>query len=135
MPYGLPRQQDRRRRSAAHPCVPTIERTAKGLGAAIAADERAGIAPEPCRAPTVYLGMDGTGVPMRSAETAGRAGKQPDGSAKTREGKLAVCWTAEKVNAKGRPERDRRSVRVTAAIESAASRPTDAEPSRCCMSH
>ena len=73
--------------------------------------------------------MDGTGVPMRSAETAGRAGKQPDGSAKTREGKLAVFWTAEKVNAKGRPDRDLGSVRVTAAIESAASRPTDPEPS------
>ena len=106
-----------------------VERTAKGLGAAIAADERAGIAPEPCPAPTVYLGMDGTGVPMRAAETAGRAGKQPDGSAKTREAKLAVIWTAQKVNAKGRPERDLGSVRVTAAIESAASRATDPEPS------
>jgi hypothetical protein len=36
-------------------------------------------------APTMYLGMDGTGVPMRPSEVAGRAGKQPDGSAKTRE--------------------------------------------------
>lgn len=69
-----------------------VERTAKALGAAIAADERAGIPPEPCRAPTAYLGMDGTGVPVRSAETAGRAGKQPDGSAKTRETKLGMFW-------------------------------------------
>jgi len=36
-------------------------------------------------APTMYLGMDGTGVPMRSSEAANRAGKQADGSAKTRE--------------------------------------------------
>lgn len=106
-----------------------VERTAKGLGAAVAADERTVIEPEPCRAPTAYLGLDGTGVPMRAAETAGRAGKQPDGSAGTRETKLAVFWTAEAVNAKGLPERDRGSVRVSAAIESAASRPTDPEPS------
>lgn len=106
-----------------------VERTAKGLGAAIAADECAVIEPEPCRAPTAYLGLDGTGVPMRSAATAGRAGKQPDGSAKTRESKLGVFWTAEKVNAKGYRERDRGSVRVSAAIESAASRPADPEPS------
>jgi hypothetical protein len=36
-------------------------------------------------APTMYLGMDGTGVPMRTQEVADRAGKQADGSAKTRE--------------------------------------------------
>lgn len=29
----------------------------------------------------MYLGMDGTGVPMRQSEVAGCAGKQPDASA------------------------------------------------------
>jgi len=41
-------------------------------------------------APTLYLGMDGTGVPVRNEELVGRAGKQPDGSAKTREVKLCT---------------------------------------------
>lgn len=46
-------------------CLPTkqVERSAKALSAAIAADERAVLAPEPARAATAYLGMDGTGVP------------------------------------------------------------------------
>ena len=38
----------------------------------------------------MYLGLDGTGVPVRPAEVEGRRGKQPDGSAKTREVKLAT---------------------------------------------
>jgi hypothetical protein len=32
-----------------------------------------------------YVSSDGTGVPMRREEVEGRAGRQPDGSAKTRE--------------------------------------------------
>ena len=51
--------------------------------------------PEPCDAPTLYLGLDGTGVPARNTEVQGRCGKQPDGSAKTREAKLAVVWSAQ----------------------------------------
>ena len=50
---------------------------------------------EPNTAKTRYLGMDGTGIPMRAEETAGRCGKQPDGTAKTREVKLVASWTAE----------------------------------------
>ena len=48
------------------------------------------IEPEPCDAPTVYLGLDGTGVPARKSEVEGRQGKQPDGSADLAEAKLAV---------------------------------------------
>ena len=43
----------------------------------------------------MYLGMDGTGVPMRSQEVVDRAGKQADSSAKTREAKLVTLSTAE----------------------------------------
>ena len=43
----------------------------------------------------MYLGLDGSGVPVRPAEVEGRRGRQPDGSAKTREVKLATLWTAE----------------------------------------
>ena len=69
-----------------------VERAAKALGREIAAaeGEERGLEPEPAAAATMYLGMDGTGVPVRKAETAGRAGKQPDGSAKTREVKLVL---------------------------------------------
>jgi hypothetical protein len=37
----------------------------------------------------MYVSGDGTGVPMRPEELVGRKGKQADGSAKTREAKLA----------------------------------------------
>ena len=77
----------------------------------------------------MYLGLDGTGVPVRKSEVEGRRGKQPDGSAKTREVKLATVWTAETRNADGLPERDPGSVSYSAAVESAASRPTDPLPS------
>ena len=66
-----------------------VERTAEALGREVSDDERAvteQTAPAP--APTVYLGLDGTGIPVRPAEVEGRRGKQPDGSAKTREVKL-----------------------------------------------
>src|SRR5450759_3230573 len=98
-----------------------VERTAETLGRAIAADEQRVVAPDPPSAPTMYLGVDGTGVPMRTAELAGRAGKQPDGSAKTREVKLVTVWTAEGRDAEGIPVRDRGSVTYSAALESAAS--------------
>ena len=111
--------------------VPTkqVERAARALGHAIAEDEQTVVEPEPRTAPTVYVGLDGTGVPMRKDQLAGRPGRQPDGSAKTREVKLVVGWTAESRNPKGRPQRDAGSVRYSAAIESAASRDTDPEVS------
>ena len=105
--------------------------TAEALGREVAADERQAVDPEAHRVkPTLYLGVDGTGIPVRKAETAQRRGKQPDGSAKTREVKLAVAWTAERRHPKtGIPMRDPDSVSYTAAIETAASRDTDREPS------
>jgi hypothetical protein len=103
-----------------------VERTAEALGREIAQDERDVVEPEPSSAATLYLGMDGTGIPMRAAELAGRAGKQADGSARTREVKLVTIWTAEGRDPEGVPVRDRGSVTYSAAIESAASLDTDA---------
>src|SRR5437868_9488724 len=71
--------------------------------------------------PTLYLGLDGTGVPMRSQEVADRAGKQADGSAKTREAKLVNVCTAESRDREGKPVRDPGSIRNSSAMESAAS--------------
>ena len=107
-----------------------IERCAEALGREVAAAERDGAFPsEGPSAPTMYLGLDGTGLPVRKSETAGRAGKQPDGSAKTRETKLVVVWTAESRHPKtGRPMRDPGSASYSAAIESVARRNTDPAP-------
>jgi hypothetical protein len=109
--------------------VKQVERTAEALGRAIAADEQQVVDPLPPAAPTMYLGVDGTGIPMRAAELTGRAGKQPDGSAKTREVKLVTVWTAEGRDHDGIPVRDRGSVTYSAALESAASADHDAAPS------
>jgi hypothetical protein len=106
-----------------------VERTAERLGREIAHDERHVVEPEPPAAPTMYLGMDGTGVPMRAAELEGREGKQPDGSSKTREVKLVTVWSAEGRDEEGIPVRDPGSVTYSAAIESASSRDTDELPS------
>ena len=42
-----------------------------------------------------YVEVDGTGVPMRRSETEGIKGKQKDGSARTREAKVIVTFTAD----------------------------------------
>ena len=105
-----------------------VERTAEALGIAMAADERQQVvaAAEAELAPTLYLGLDGTGVPMRKAEVDGRPGKQADGSSKTREVKLCTVWSAEARDEDGVPVRDPGSVSYSAAIERAATRDTDA---------
>ena len=97
-----------------------VERAAEALGVEIAADEHQHVERMDEMAPTMYLGMDGTGVPMRAEEVAERAGKQADGSAKTREAKLVTVWTAESRDAEGTPVRDPGSVTYSAAIESAS---------------
>lgn len=99
-----------------------VEREAEALGAEIAENERRVVEEEPWRpvTPTMYLGLDGTGVPMRASEVEGRPGKQDDGTSKTREVKLCVTWTAESRDKDGIPTRDPGSVSYSAAIESAA---------------
>jgi len=105
-----------------------VERAAETLGAEIAADERNCLERMGEVAPTMYLGMDGTGVPMRKSEVAGRVGKQSDGSAKTREAKVVTMWTAESRDEEGKPVRDKGSITYSAAIESAAA--LDTSPDR-----
>ena len=78
-----------------------VERNAEGLGRTVDDDERDVAEPVPAPAPTMYLGLDGTGVPVRPAEVEGRRGKQADGSAKTREVKLVTVWTAESARQTG----------------------------------
>jgi hypothetical protein len=109
-----------------------VEREAEALGREVAQDERrvVEIPPEHAEvAPTLYLGLDGTGVPMRASELEGREGKQSDGSSKTREVKLVTVWSAEGRDEEGTPVRDPGSVSYSAGIESAAMRDVDTAPS------
>ena len=103
----------------------TVERVAEALGRQIAQDEKQSLGEGIPSAPTLYLGMDGTGIPMRQEELAGRCGKQPDGSSKTREVKLCTVWSAEGRDKVGVAVRDEGSVSYSAAIESAATLDTD----------
>ena len=106
-----------------------VERVAEALGREVAAAEQLAVfEPETPCAPTMYIGVDGTGVPMRESEVQGRPGKRNDGSAGTREAKLVVVWTAEQFDKDGLPVCDDGSVTYSAAIDTAASRDTDATP-------
>ena len=108
-----------------------VERMAEALGAEVAQDERSHVDPVPSSeiAPTLYLGLDGTGIPVRRKELEGRRGKQEDGSAKTREVKLCTIWSAESRDEEGVPVRDKGSITYSAAIESAAAANAGAERS------
>jgi hypothetical protein len=50
-----------------------VERAAEALAAEVALEEHPPVEKSGEVAPTMYLGMDGTGVPMRSQEVADRA--------------------------------------------------------------
>ena len=96
--------------------ISQVERAAEALGAEIAAEERRCVEKMGPVAPTMYLGMDGTGVPMRKSEVAGHSGKQSDGSAKTREAKVVTMWTAESRDEEGKPMRDPGSITLKTAV-------------------
>jgi len=106
-----------------------IEREAEYLGRQIAEEEQSvcGAESDEPLPQTLYLAMDGTGIPMRRTELVGRQGKQEDGSSKTREVKLVTIWSAEGRDEDGVPVRDEGSVSYSGGIESAATRDTDKE--------
>jgi hypothetical protein len=70
--------------------------------------------------PVMYAAVDGTGVPMVAEELQGRTGKQPDGSAKTREVKLGAIFTQTSTDEEGLPVRDYQSTSYVAGFEEAA---------------
>ncbi len=110
--------------------VKRTERAAEASGAAVAeaGRERARLtaarklvplppAPLPDK---LYAAIDGTGVPVTSRETAGREGKGDDGRARTREVKLAVFFTQDRLDKDGYPVRDQASTSVIATFEPAS---------------
>jgi hypothetical protein len=65
----------------------------------------------------MYVSADGTGVPMRRSELQGRAGKQADGSAKTRQVYLGCVFTQHKCDEKGHPLRDFESTTYVSSFD------------------
>lgn len=66
--------------------------------------------------PIMYVSADGTGVPMRKEELVGRAGKQPDGSAKTRMAYLGCVFTQHRTDEEGHPVRDYESTTYVSGL-------------------
>jgi hypothetical protein len=106
-----------------------VERAAEASGSAKAAADRSRAAlitgrklvplpPSPLP-DKLYAAIDGTGVPVIAKETAGRDGKGADGRARTREVKLAVFFTQDRLDARGYPVRDPGSSSYIATFEPA----------------
>jgi hypothetical protein len=106
----------------------TIERSAEASGAAAraataaeaAAIREQRIVPLPPAEPVpdmLYVETDGTGVPVRASETAGRQGKSEDGTAGTREVKLARLFTVSRLDDDGRPVMDAGSSTYVATFD------------------
>ena len=106
-----------------------VERAAEASGAALNLQARerdtltvsgklVPLPPQP--APDMLYGViDGTGVPMTAAGTAGRDGKGEDGRARTREVKLAVFFNQHELDDDGYPVRDRATSSYIASFETA----------------
>lgn len=77
------------------------------------------VSPDAAPGETLYVEFDGTGIPMVAAELERRKGKQPDGTAKTREVKLGCVFTQTARDDAGRPMRDPASTTFVGAIECA----------------
>jgi hypothetical protein len=105
-----------------------VERVAQATGARVEAWRREkdeypllqpDYQPQPGEAiPLMYIAFDGTGAPMCPQALAGTKGKQPDGSAKTREVKLGCVFTQTTLDERGRPVREPHSTTYVGAIES-----------------
>ncbi len=106
----------------------SVERTAEAIGADIAQREQGEtqkalqldlpvIAGEPM--PTLYVQMDGTGVPVVKKETVGRQGKTEGQPAHTREVKLGCVFTQTTWDKEGYAIREPDSTTYTGAIETA----------------
>jgi hypothetical protein len=92
-----------------------VERVSQGERQAALAGKLAGME----AVSTLYIAIDGTGVPVVARETEGRKGKQENERAKTREAKLGCVFTQTLWDDQGRPQRDDHSTTYVGAIETA----------------
>jgi hypothetical protein len=115
----------------AAPSVSTCERIAKRSGRSARALIEADTTQAVCAKPdawrrrwdpgtTAYTLIDGTGLPMVPSQTNGRQGKQADGTAKTREVKIARLATQTGYDKHGQPILDKHSTSYVATFDPAA---------------
>ncbi len=94
-----------------------IQRVVQRVGAAAQQWQERETPPQPCDALILYVSSDGTGVRMRLEELLGRKGKQPDGSAKTRQAYLGCVFTQHKRDDQGHPIRDHQSTTYISSFD------------------
>ncbi len=94
-----------------------IQRVVQRVGAAAVAWQKRESPASPCDATVLYVSADGTGVPMRRAEVAGRRGKQSDGTARTRQVYLGCVFTQHQLDDEGQPLRDYASTTYVASFD------------------
>ena len=94
-----------------------IHRVVQRVGADAQAWQERTAQPGPCDAPIMYVSGDGTGVPMCREELTGRKGKQPDGTAKTRQVYLGCVFTQHRTDEKGHPVRDHDSTTYVSSFK------------------
>jgi hypothetical protein len=95
-----------------------IQRVVQTVGGQAQVWQQRPAQPASCRAPVMYVSADGTGVPMRRTELAGRKGRQTDGSAKTRQAYLGCVFTQCKTDEEGHPVRDHESTSYVSSFQS-----------------
>ncbi len=89
-----------------HVSARQVQRMVQRVGSCAQAWQEREARPGGTAVPVMYVSADGTGVPMRKEELAGRAGKQPDGSAKTRMAYLGCVFTQHRTDEQAHPVRD-----------------------------
>jgi hypothetical protein len=94
-----------------------IQRVVQRVGQAAQTWQEREAQPGACDAPVLYVSGDGTGVPMRPEELAGRKGKQPDGTAKTRQVYLGCVFTQHRRDEAGHPVRDYQSTTYVSSFK------------------
>ena len=98
-----------------------IQRLVQRVGQAAQAWQEREIQPAECHRPSVpvfYVSADGTGAPMRKEALVGRVGKQPNGTARTRQVYLGCVFTQHRVDEEGHPVRDWESTTYVSSLDS-----------------
>lgn len=95
-----------------------IQRVVQRVGVAAQAWQEREALPGGRAVPILYVSADGTGVPMRQEELVGRAGKQEDGGAKTRQAYLGCVFTQHQRDEEGHPVRDDQSTTYVSSMGS-----------------
>jgi hypothetical protein len=95
-----------------------IQRVVQRVGVAAQEWQEREAQPGGSAVPIMYVSADATGVPMRKEELVGRAGKQEDGSAKTRSPYLGCTFTQHQTDEEGHPVRDYESTTYVSSFGS-----------------